>query len=296
MPRKPRLHVPGGFFHVILRGNARAEIFFTRGDRSLWESLLAEAIRRHEHRLHAYCWMSNHLHMAIQSGQEPLAQFIAYVAGNYARRTNSRLQRTGHLFERRYRALLVQEDSYLLELVRYIHMNPVRAGIVDRCGDYEWSSHGAYSGGRQPTWLTVNYVLQMFDQSLDLARRGYAKFVDEPQQDSIKDLLRGGCKKDNRLVGPDSWREDTANSIPQYSERKSVDKIIVEHCRKHATTEAELCSASRSHRLATIRAEIAAEAIATRSATVTELARHFGRSQPALSRSLKRLKSHRNKL
>ena len=187
MPRKPRLHVPGGFFHVILRGNGRSNIFFAREDRSIWESLIADAVQRYGHRIHAYCWMTNHTHMAIQSGPEPLAQFIAYIAGNYARRMNIRMQRTGHLFERRYRAFLVQEDTYLLELVRYIHMNPVRAGLVDRCGDYEWSSHRAYLDSGRPEWLTVDYVLQMFGQSGECAQRNFSEFC---QCASEKTLFR----------------------------------------------------------------------------------------------------------
>jgi len=296
MPRKPRLHVPGGFFHVILRGNGRSDIFFAREDRSIWESLIADAVRRYEHRIHAYCWMTNHTHMAIQSGPEPLAQFITYIAGNYARRMNIRMQRSGHLFERRYRALLVQEDTYLLELVRYIHMNPVRAGLVDCCGDYEWSSHSAYLDSGKPEWLTVDYVLRMFGKSGECAQRKYAEFISEPQEDSIQTLLRAGCKRDNRHIGSDDWLEKSKTVEPRVGARKSLDEIIVEHCRNHAVTEAELSSTSRSHKLAAIRAEIATDAVAAQSATITEIAKRFGRSQPTLSRTMRRLRIHRNKL
>ena len=296
MPRKPRLHVPGGFFHVILRGNGRSDIFFAREDRSIWESLIADAVRRYEHRIHAYCWMTNHTHMAIQSGPEPLAQFITYIAGNYARRMNIRMQRTGHLFERRYRAFLVQDDTYLLELVRYIHMNPVRAGLVDRCDDYEWSSHSAYLDSGRPEWLTVDCVLQMFGQSDECAQRNYAQFINEPQEDSIQTLLRAGCKRDSRYIGSDDWLEKIKTVEPCVGAQKNLNEIIVEHCRNHAVTEAELSSTSRSHKLAAIRAEIATDAVAAQSATITEVAKRFGRSQPALSRTMRRLRIHRNKL
>jgi putative transposase len=90
-----------------------------------------DGLRRYGHRLHAYCWMTNHVHLAIQAGVDSLSRFMNFTASGYARATNRKLGRCGHLFERRYRAILVQEDSYLKELVRYIHCNPVRAGIVD---------------------------------------------------------------------------------------------------------------------------------------------------------------------
>ena len=131
MPRKPRLHVPGGLYHVILRGNDRQNIFFDTEDRRRWESLIEEGLRRYKHRIHAYCWMTNHVHMAIQCHDVPLSGFMSLVASRYARSTNKKVNRTGHLFERRHRAILVQADSYLKELVRYIHFNPVRSGLVD---------------------------------------------------------------------------------------------------------------------------------------------------------------------
>ena len=109
MPRKPRIHLPGGFYHIILRGNARQDIYFDSADRIAWQALLEKGLDRYEHRVHAYCWMTNHVHMALQAGAEPLARFMTYLASNYARRINCRKRRSGHLFERRYRAILVQD-------------------------------------------------------------------------------------------------------------------------------------------------------------------------------------------
>ena len=127
MPRKPRLHVPGGLYHVILRGNDRQAIYFSRADRRRWMRLLGEGIDRYRCRVHAYCWMTNHVHMAVQVSDVPLHRLMHWLAMTYSRQTNQRLGRTGHLFERRYRSKLVDADSYLLELVRYIHLNPVKA-------------------------------------------------------------------------------------------------------------------------------------------------------------------------
>ena len=139
MPRKPRLHVPGGAYHVILRGNNREPLFFCRRDRDEWSELLAVSLQRYGCSLHAYCWMTNHVHLLVQVTERPLGQMIQWVASQYARRLNKRKRRTGHLFERRYRALLVDVDEYLISLVKYIHMNPVAAGIVTTPGEFEFS-------------------------------------------------------------------------------------------------------------------------------------------------------------
>ena len=155
MPRKPRLHVPGGIYHVILRGNGCQTNFYDADDRQRWESYIQSGVQRYQHRVHAYCWMTNHVHLAVQANVNPLSQFMAFVASQYARSTNRKMGRSGHLFERRYRAILVQSDSYLMELVRYIHLNPLRAGMIKDLTDYAWSSHAAYQGAACPDWLTL---------------------------------------------------------------------------------------------------------------------------------------------
>lgn len=296
MPRKPRLHVPGGFFHVILRGNARQDIFSTHSDRHIWEALVGDALDRYGHRIHAYCWMTNHVHIAIQAGTEPLAKFMAYLASNYARRFNLRARRSGHLFERRYSAILVNEDEYLKELVRYIHQNPVRARMVERCNDYTWSSHNAYMGTRRPEWLTTDFVLRMFAAATSRARASYAAFVDEPISRSITTLLRQGGEKDDRALGNDDWLEQINSHLHYPPINLTLDDIVKKHCTLNNIAETALHSKSRARGLARIRAEIAMEAIENNVATISDIARHFGRSQPVLSRTMQRLRESRNKL
>jgi putative transposase len=296
MSRKPRLHVPGGFFHVILRGNARQNIFSTVRDRDIWEALVGDALARYGHRIHAYCWMTNHIHIAIQSGAEPLARFMAYLASNYARRFNLRVKRSGHLFERRYRAILVNEDEYLRELVRYIHMNPVRAKMVAHCSDYAWSSHNAYMCGQQPEWLTSDVVLGMFGASEASARKIYAAFTNEPVQQSITQLLRAGSDRDARALGSDNWLNQLGSEIGELPAKLTLDELVTNHCLLNDIAQPELHDKSRARNLTRIRAEIALDAIEHGIATISEVARHFGRSQPALSRTIKRLRDGRNKL
>lgn len=165
MPRKPRIHLPVGIYHVMLRGNSRQPIFFADLDRRRWMRLLATGIERYRCRIHAFCWMTNHVHMVVQVSDLPSGLLIGWVASQYARATNKRLNRSGHLFERPYRGKLVDVDSYLLQLIRYIHRNPVAARIIDNPEHYPWSSHRAYLGFRRPALLTTDWVLSLFDKN-----------------------------------------------------------------------------------------------------------------------------------
>jgi hypothetical protein len=121
--------------------------------------------------------MANHVHLAAQVGDARLGRLIQSVASSYARRKQRKIPTTGHLFERRYRAILVDTDAYWLALVRYIHRNPVEAGIVADCADYPWSSHCSYLGRACPTWLTTAPTLAMFGGSTIEAIASYHRFV-----------------------------------------------------------------------------------------------------------------------
>ncbi|MGI9307911.1 MAG: transposase, partial [Gammaproteobacteria bacterium] len=145
MARNPRIHYPGAIYHVILRGNYRQPVFYPPTDQQLWQSILIDALERYNSSIHCFCWMTNHLHTAIQVSEEPLAAAIRYAASQYSRKINLSQGRTGHLFERRHRAILVEDENQLKGLVRYIHNNPVRAGMVEHPGEYRWNSHPLYT-------------------------------------------------------------------------------------------------------------------------------------------------------
>jgi REP element-mobilizing transposase RayT len=125
MARRLRLHVPGGFYHVTLRGNHQQPIFFAATDRDLLNRIVAEAIAELRARIHAFCWMTNHVHLLVQVSDEPLGRLMHRIASKYARTVQARIATTGHLFERRYHAALVDTDRYLIAVLRYIHLNPV---------------------------------------------------------------------------------------------------------------------------------------------------------------------------
>jgi REP element-mobilizing transposase RayT len=290
MPRRPRLHVPGGLFHIVLRGNGRQDIFFDVQDRLLWEQCLQTELDRHKHRVHAYCWMTNHVHLAIEAHTAPLGGFMATLASRYAKALNKKLRRSGHLFERRYRSTLVQAESYLLELVRYIHLNPVRAGIVSDPSQYRWSSHAAYFGGTSPRWLTSKKVLLAFGKNEQLGRRSYAKFMQEVPSRTVIDNMQVWRDQDDGVLGDEDFLRSVTEAARLAPAIGSLDIIVEQACLRYGVTEADLASPSRSRLYAKVRAAIALEAFDRGVASVTEVARRFGRTQPSLSRAMGRLR------
>jgi putative transposase len=288
MPRKPRLHVPGGLYHVIMRGNDRQALYSDDADRGRWIRLLVEGIERYRCRVHAYCWMTNHVHMAVQVSDVPLNRLIHWLAMTYSRQTNLRLGRTGHLFERRYRATLVDADSYLIQLVRYIHLNPVTANLVVDPRRYPWSSHRAYLGDDPPAWLTLGWVLSRFGSNFAEARRAYAAFMANDAQGT--EALLVGHERDARVIGGDDFLDKVSDSASTAGVGRTLSELIGEYCKRYGVTEAELASPARTRRNCEIRARIAAAAQSRRIATLHDVAVRFGRSDNAISRSVTRLR------
>ena len=192
MARKPRLHYPGASYHVILRGNAGHDIFFDAQDRHRFFFLLQEGIEKYDHRIHGYCLMTNHIHLVIQVGDVSLSRIMQNVSFRYTSYVNHRLKQSGHLFQGRYKALLIDADSYLLQIIRYVHNNPVRAGIIIIPEDYPWSSHNVYLGNSSVPWLTTDWVLSQFSMNKRQAIELYRKYVLAGQNEAQrKEFYRG---------------------------------------------------------------------------------------------------------
>jgi REP element-mobilizing transposase RayT len=277
--------VPGGLFHVILRGNARQTIFFDAEDRQRWELLIAEGLDRYGHRLHAYCWMPNHVHMAVRSGDAPLAGFMRFVASGYARSTNKKLKRSGHFFERRHRAILVDADTYLLGLVRYIHRNPLRAGLGATLADYPWASPGAYQTGVGPAWFSLDSVRPMFALTPARARRAYPNFMARDDSPLSPRGLAEGVAQDPHIFGSERFLSSRRGARKSPGMNEALDELARRVCRQHGVSIGTLRSPSRAHRLARVRAEITVKATDHGFATNAELARYCDRSQAALCRA-----------
>jgi len=177
MPRKPRIHYSGAVYHVILRGNAGQPIFFADCDRYRFYLILQYVAEKFDCRIHGFCLMTNHVHLVVQTGDIPLSHIMQNLSLRYTKWINFTRSRTGHVFQGRYKALLLDADRYLLELIRYIHLNPVRAGMAATPDEYPWSSHLAYSGNETFPWLTIDWGLSMLSVDIGTARKEYAKFV-----------------------------------------------------------------------------------------------------------------------
>ncbi|XSG84916.1 MAG: transposase [Methylohalobius sp. ZOD2] len=190
----------------MLRGNEGQRIFFKDEDRAHFSSLVAEGVERFGHRIHAYCWMDSHVHLAVQVAEVPLSRIMQNMAFRYTRWINRREGRYGHLFQGRYKAILVDADSYLRELIRYIHLNPVRAGLVEDPKDYPWSGHLPYLSGTGPEWLTTDWVLSQFHSHSETARARYAKFVMDGMGGSRRPEFQTGSAE-GRLLGDDGFIE-----------------------------------------------------------------------------------------
>ena len=193
MPRPLRIEYPGALHHVTARGNARADIYLGDDDRLRFLDILALAIERYGWLCHGYCLMDNHYHLLIETPNANLSRGMRHVNGVYTQAFNRHNGRVGHLFQGRYKAILVEGEAYLLELARYVVLNPVRAGMVKAAGDWPWSSYHATAGdGAVPEWLSVAWLHGQFGAPLGGADEGerqaaYRRFVAEGTGKSMGD-------------------------------------------------------------------------------------------------------------
>ena len=178
MARPLRIEYPGALYHVTSRGNARDRIFQDDQDKRAFLSVLGSVIEKYHWFCHAYCLMDNHYHLLVETPDGNLSRGMRQLNGVYTEKFNTTHKRPGHIFQGRYKAILVDKDSYLLELNRYIVLNPVRAHLVERPEDWVWSSYCATGGlSESPGHLTVDWILGMFAEQRKVAQRQYRDFV-----------------------------------------------------------------------------------------------------------------------
>lgn len=290
MARKPRLLYPGALYHAILRGNNGQTIFVDHKDRTRFCLLLQEGIERFGHRIHAFCLMTNHVHLAIQMGGIPLSRIMQNLSFRYTRWANWRQKRSGHLFQGRYKAVLVDADSYLEELTRYIHLNPVRAGIVKEPEDYPWSGHRAYLGLEMIPWLTTDWVLSQFSKRLTLARRAYRRFVHEGKGGHHQEEYHRGLGRDSRILGDDEFMDRMLGREPMRLRPKaSLDRIMQEVCRHYHFEEKDFFVRGKDRELSEARWMAGWLVMELGVGTLSELGRRTGRDVTTLSAGVKRL-------
>ena len=231
MPRRSRIDAAGALHHVIGRGIARGAIFLSDPDRDDFLERLADILMESKTACYAWSLVPNHLHLLLRTGTTPLSSVMRRLLTGYAVGFNRRHRRQGHLFQNRYKSILCQEEPYLLELVRYIHLNPLRAGLIkdyDELCRYPYSGHSVILGYREREWQEVEYVLRLFGEGVGTARRRYREYVKEGiEQGKRPELVGGGLlRSQGGWTGVKTLRE--AGTYQKGDERILGDGAFVE--------------------------------------------------------------------
>jgi len=288
MPRKARLDVPGTLHHVMVRGIEKSKIFRDEEDRKAFVDRISTLVKESGTRILAWSLLDNHLHLLIVSGSSGLSTFMRRLLTGYASGFNRRHRRFGHLFQNRYKSIICDLDPYLLELVRYIHINPLRAGLVknlEELENYPWCGHGILTGRLKSDWQEKDFVLGFFGPKRGKAIRAYREFVEAgkglgPRPDLVGGgLIRsmGGWSKvltlrrkgesdayDERILGDGDFvqailKEADQKLVRQIRLRKQTGplaKIIIERCREAGINEVELRAGSQRRAVSKLRREL----------------------------------------
>jgi REP element-mobilizing transposase RayT len=254
MVRPLRIEYPGAWYHVMNRGRRGEQIFLEEADYKTFLELLMESVELWNLRIAAYCQMENHYHLLVQTPDANLSRCMRHINGVYTQRFNRLHRCDGQLFRGRYKAILVDADSYLLQLVRYIHRNPFRAGIVEDLSSYEWSSHRGYlSKSKRWGWLHKDFVLSILSEDKRQRRRLYREFV--AQEDSAQICQVFEKKKLPTILGSEGFIDRIRSQffeskkhieVPESRilapERKEIKELV---CRIYGVREEDLVKPKR---------------------------------------------------
>jgi putative transposase len=237
MARPLRIEYPDAFYHVTARGNEKKDIFKSQKDREKFFSYLESATTRYGAVIHVYCLMSNHYHLLLETPRGNLSQIMQYINSSYTTYYNVKRKRSGHLLQGRYKAILVDSDAYATELSRYIHLNPVRVGIVQVPADYPWMSYRYYIGDEAPVWLKTGFILGFFGKEIQQARIKYRDFVHEmiskeytsPLLATVASTILGSPEFVNEIQERHLSAKKADRDLPALREltsRPSLDEIV----------------------------------------------------------------------
>jgi len=324
MPRQARLDAPGTLHHVMIRGIEGANIFHDDEDRRNFLSRIGKLVGDTGTRILAWVQMDNHVHLLLFSGQSGISRFMRRLLTGYAVWFNRRHQRSGHLFQNRYKSILCDEDQYLLELVRYIHLNPLRASVVksvEELDHYPWSGHGVLVGKGRSDWQETEYVLRQFGMENGRAIRSYRKFMEEGKGIGRRpDLVGGGLVRshggwsrvlslrerggspehDSRILGTGDFvermmreaDETLARQIKHRRGKGSIDAVIRRMCKEEGVREQELKSGGQRRKISKIRARIAYYLSREMGISMAEIARNLGVGTSAVAMAIKKEESN----
>ena len=319
MPRQARLDAPGTLHHIMLRGIERKNIVNDDKDRDGFVSRMGELSSETDTAIYAWALLKNHAHILLRSGAVGLPKFMRRFLTGYAVYYNRRHSRHGHLFQNRYKSIICEEEVYFKELVRYIHLNPLRAKLVKNMSEldrYRWCGHAVLMGKIRKAWQDRDYVLRWFGDVEGPARRAYRRYVKEGiEQGSRPDLVGGGLIRsmggwsqvismrkvghkevsDERILGSGKFVDEViseADKVIRYQFKgkalsEKIEQYIKELCLEKGVNIKELRSGSRRPGVSRLRRHLARVLVEKYGAPLAEIARHVGVSTSAISKAIK---------
>ena len=320
MPRQARLDAPGTLHHVIVRGIEKKAIVRDDSDRADFVDQMGRVALESKTPVYAWALMTNHAHILLRSGPKGLPGFMRRFLTGYAGSFNRRHGRHGHLFQNRYKSIICDEDNYFVELVRYIHLNPLRAGLVRDLAEldrYPWCGHSGLMAGRKHDWHHADDVLAWFGKSAGAARRAYKDYVKEGVSMGRRpELVGGGLVRsqggwsnviamrkrkvrelaDERILGPGDFVEriieeaerDFKKSLKNNLSVNEIETLILKTCKASGVHIDELRLGGRRRKVSEIRSKLTIDLVQHHGVSLAETARHMGVSTSAIGNLLKR--------
>lgn len=323
MPRGPRLDAPGTLHHVIVRGIEKRKIIDDDTDREDFVTRMGAIALDTRTSIYAWALMTNHAHILLRSSSVGLPTFMRRLLSGYAILYNLRHKRYGHLFQNRYKSIICEEDTYFRELVRYIHLNPLRAGMVKtlaKLEQYRWCGHSVIMNRYPNDWQDRKYVLQWFGEKENYAKKAYKEFMNKGISLGKRPELTGGGlirsmggwsivkamrnrgideQSDARILGSGEFvlaviknaNEKVKYQLPALELQNRINGVVEKHCRKEKVTISMLQSGSRRPPLPKLRKAIASKLVNGYGVSLAETARRLGISTSGVAQILKRNKA-----
>ena len=320
MPRKARIDAPGALHHIIVRGIEKRKIFKDHADRKSFIKRLGDILSGSKTPCYAWALMPNHFHLLLKTGLTPIATIMRRLLTGHAVYFNHRHRRIGHLFQNRYKSILCQEETYLMELVRYIHLNPLRAKQVSdlkKLDRYPYCGHSVLLGNHPNDWQSVDETLKLFGEKLSVTRRRYHEFVKKGvNQGRRPDLVGGGLirsiggwqafkafdradahlKSDERILGDSEFVEEVLKKAKEQRERRyqlkatgfNIDQVAEKVAARLGIQCKQVWGKGKHPQTVMARSLLCYWAVHELGISATALARRIGITQPAVSQSVKR--------
>jgi REP element-mobilizing transposase RayT len=323
MPRQARLDAPGTLHHVIIRGIEQRQIVDDDKDRKNFVDRMGALALETDTAIYAWALMTNHAHILLRSGPHGLSKYMKRFLTGYAIFYNRRHRRHGHLFQNRFKSIVVEEDAYFQELVRYIHLNPLRVGIIDSVGKldrYRWCGHSVILGRLKNEWQNKKYVLKWFGEKVGEAKRAYRRFVKNGMEQghrsdliggglirsqggwtAVKDMIRQGVreKSDERILGSGEFVQQLIQQADEERKKQFHNtenmgiaiQYIKRECEDSEVDIKALKAGSRRRKISKIRFRLMEKLVDEFGFSLAETGRQLGVSSSAVAKALSRRKN-----